>query len=98
MLIFAVVVGAAVVQSRSFVLPALLSVFVIAVIFPTFAWSGPGDLLAAIWPLMMVKFGLMFLAILVNIALAYIWSASWQEKGKRKIEAGLHAEPKLGNG
>lgn len=97
MLLLAVVVGAAVVQSRSIFLPALLSVIVVAAVFPTFAWSGPQDLFVAIWPLMMVKLGLMFLALLVDILLVYLWIAPWQSKGKPKIEVAPHAEPKLVN-
>lgn len=60
---------------RTVVLPLLVSVFVTPIFIGAIAWSGPGDLLHAIEPLVGLKMSIPTLIVLFNGLLVTLWGS-----------------------
>ncbi len=72
--IVGVLLGAAVAQSRTWIIPGCIGFVLYLLCFPTFGWSGPGDLFAAIEPLINLRYELMGIALMMVTITSMAWA------------------------
>jgi len=83
-LLIALGAGFTAVRTRTFWVPTFVSIFLLASLMPMYAWSGPGDLLNAVMPLISLNAQLTFLAFLTNMLFLYLWVSPWKDKASRR--------------
>ncbi len=72
-MVVGVLIGLAILRSRTWVIPCALGFVLYLLTFPVTAWSGPEELYDAVRPLAELQFELVGIALVINAALLIFW-------------------------